>query len=429
MKYTDKNHGVIVKSILFIVAVSLLMVVFVWKFDGFLEYVEEITSVLSPVIWGCVIAFLLNPLMKTLEKLMTKYIFKKNPHKKLQRFISIFITCTFFVAVVTGLLYVVVPEIIDSIIAIFDNISVWVDQITKWVQHLFRNNQEIQDKIVSKIYTYSNDISTLIETFKPILNNIQSGAIGFISFVKNFLLGFIVSVYILASKENLLAQGKKTILAIFQKKTCEKIFSILSQINRVFSGFITGKIIDSAIIGVITFVSMTILDFPYIIMISVIVGVTNIIPFFGPFIGAIPSAMLILLSTSSFKEVLIFAIMILIIQQLDGNVIGPSILGNSTGLPAIWILISLLVGGGLFGFVGMVLAVPTFAVIYDLSRSAVANKLRTKMLPPETDAYLGDIQHFYKRNTKTERPLSAEELEQIEIPPSDQTNEANKKNF
>lgn len=423
-RFTEKSHGTIVKSVLFVVAVSLLMVVFIWKFDGFLDYVEEITDVLSPVIWGCVIAFLLNPMMKTLERFMTKRIFKKKERKKLKRFISIAITCTFFVAAVTGLLYVVVPEIIDSISAIFDNISVWVDQITKWVQHLFRNNKEIQDKLVAKIYTYSNDISTLIETFKPILNNIQSGAIGFISFVKNFLLGFIVSIYILASKETLLAQTKKIILAIFQKKTCEKIFSISSQVNRVFSGFIIGKIIDSAIIGVITFVSMTILDLPYIIMISVIVGVTNVIPFFGPFIGAIPSAMLILLSTSSFKEVIIFCIMILIIQQLDGNLIGPSILGNSTGLPAIWVLISLLVGGGLFGFVGMVLAVPTFAVIYDLTKDAVNAKLKSKMLPPETDAYRGNIEHFYKRNTITERPLSAEELEKIEILPSDQTNEA-----
>lgn len=423
-RFTEKSHGAIVKSVLFVVAVSLLMIVFIWKFDGFLYYAEEVLGVLSPVIWGCVIAFLLNPLMKLLERFMTKRIFKKKERKKLMRFISVFVTCTLFIAVVTGLLYVVVPEIIDSISAIFDNISLWIDQITKWVQHLFRNNQEIQDKIVSKIYTYSNDISTLIDTFKPILNNIQSGAIGFLSFVKNFLLGFIVSIYILASKETLLAQVKKIILATFQKKTCEKIFTISSQVNRVFSGFIIGKIIDSAIIGVITFISMTILDLPYIIMISVIVGVTNVIPFFGPFIGAIPSAMLILLSTSSFKDVVIFCIMILIIQQLDGNLIGPSILGNSTGLPAIWVLISLLVGGGLFGFVGMVLAVPTFAVIYDLSGTAVNDKLKSKNYPSETNAYMGNIEHFYKRNTKTERPLSADELEKITIPSADQSNEA-----
>lgn len=423
-KLTSKNHSTVIKSILFIVAVSLLMIVFIWKFDGFLVYVDEILSVLSPVIWGCVIAFLLNPLMKVFENIMTKYFFKKKERKKLKRFISLTITCAVFITVVTGLLYAVVPEILNSITSIIDNISLWIEQITDWIKHLFKNNEDIQQKLIAKLNNYSNDISMLIDTLKPILANIQSGAIGFISFVKNFLLGFIVSVYILASKETLLAQVKKTILALFQKKNCEKIFSITSQINRVFSGFITGKIIDSAIIGMITFIAMTFLDLPYVIMISVIIGITNIIPFFGPFIGAIPSAMLVLLSTSSFKEVLVFAIMILVIQQLDGNIIGPSILGTSTGLPAIWILVSLLIGGGLFGFMGMVLAVPTFAVIYDIARTTIEDKLSQKMLPHETTAYIGNIEHFYKRNRTTERPLTAEELENITISPSEEANEA-----
>lgn len=422
--YTNKKYNTIVKYALLVVGLSLLMIVTVLKMNSIMNAVDKILAVLSPVIWGCVIAFLLNPIMKQLERFFFRFIFKKQNHKKFVRFISLSLSCILFVAIISGLLYIVIPEIINSITTIFENIAVWVEQLTGWVTKLFKNNKDIQDKLISKINTYSNDFSALFDTVKPIIENIQSGAIGFLSFVKNFLLGFIVSIYILASKERHLGQIRKIILAYFKRKTCERIFTISSQANKVFTGFIIGKIIDSAIIGVITFICMTILDMPYIIMISVIVGVTNIIPFFGPFIGAIPSALLILLSSGSLKEVIIFCVMILAIQQFDGNILGPSILGNSTGLPAIWVLISLFVGGGLFGFAGMVLAVPTCAVIYDLSKTAVSQKLRIKKLPVETEEYSGDIKHFYKPKKSSKKPLTAEELAAIEIPSCEQTNEA-----
>ncbi|MBQ8884640.1 MAG: AI-2E family transporter, partial [Oscillospiraceae bacterium] len=167
-------------------------------------------------------------------------------------------------------------------------------------------------------------------------------------------------------------------------------------------------------------------DMPYIIMISVIIGITNIVPFFGPFFGAIPSALLILLSTSSLKDVVIFCIMIFAIQQFDGNILGPSILGNSTGIPAIGVVISILIGGGLFGFVGMVFAVPTCALFYSLTRVAVANRLIAKKLPPETKAYTGDIEHFYKQPKSDRKPLTLEELEALEITPSELANEIEK---
>lgn len=422
--YTNKKYNTLVKYILLIVAISLLMVVVVWKFSAIRNTANEIIDVLMPVIWGCVLAFLMNPLMKKIEKFLYRFVFKKKNPSKAVRGISLTVTCIFFIAIVAGLIYVVVPEILNSVSTIFDNIALWISQITDWVARLFKNNEEIQQKLISKINTYSNDINTLLDTFKPLIENIQSGAIGVLSLIKNILLGFIVSIYLLANKEIHLAQTRKLILAVFKKKKCDMIFSISSQANRVFTGFIVGKIIDSAIIGVITFVCMTILDLPYIIMISVIVGITNIVPFFGPFFGAIPSALLILLSTSSLKQVIIFCVMIFLIQQFDGNILGPSILGNSTGLPAIWVIISLFIGGGLFGFPGMVLAVPTCAVLYDLSRTAIENRLKAKKLPSETTEYIGDITHFYKHKPYSSKPLSAEELDRIEIIPSSQSNEA-----
>lgn len=421
--YTSKKYSTLVKYILLIIAISLLMIVFVWKFDRFMAMIGKLIDVLMPVIWGGVLAFLMNPVMKQIERFLYHFIFKKRNHQKTVRAISLSLTCIFTITIVGGLLYIIIPEILASITTIFDNISLWVDQLTKWVTELFKDNEDIQKKLINTINTYSSDISALLDTLKPILENISTSAFGIVNLIKNILLGFIVSIYLLASKEIHLGQTRKIILAIFKKRTCEKIFSIASQSNKIFSGFIIGKIIDSAIIGMITFIIMTILDLPYIIMISVIIGVTNIIPFFGPFFGAIPSALLILLSTSSLKDVVIFCIMILAIQQFDGNILGPSILGTSTGLPAIWVVISLFIGGGLFGFVGMVLAVPTCALVYSLTRTAISNKLIAKKLPPETKEYTGDIEHFYKSHRNDRKPLTLEELNALEITPSELTNE------
>lgn len=422
--YTNKRYNTIAKYVLLIIAITMLMILAIINIRGIKASVGELLRVLSPVIWGFVIAFLLNPIMKNLEKFLYRYIFKKKSRSKLVRTISITVTCIVFVTMIAGLLYVVIPELINSVTTIFDNITIWAEQISTWITKLFKNNAKIQDALLKKLNDYTKDLTSIFTTLKPVIENIQSGAIGFLSFVKNFLLGFIVSVYLLASKETLIAQAKKIIIACFKKPTCERIFSISSQTNKVFSGFLIGKIIDSIIIGLITFILMTILQMPYTIMISVIVGVTNIVPFFGPFIGAIPSAMLILLSSGSFKEVVIFSIMILCIQQFDGNILGPSILGSSTGLPAIWVLISLFVGGGLFGFAGMVLAVPTCAVIYDLTRTYVSNRLKAKKMPVATADYIGDVGHLYKKPTAPKKPLTPDELEKIEIPSADEVNEA-----
>ena len=224
--------------------------------------------------------------------------------------------------------------------------------------------------------------------------NFTLGIFGFVLALKNFLLGIIVSIYLLLSKETLLAQVKKTILALFNKKTCEKTFMIYHKSNGLFIGFITGKIIDSLIIGILCFIGMTIFKMPYSVLISVIIGVTNIIPFFGPFIGAIPSALLILLAKPSF--LLPFLIFVFVLQQFDGNILGPRILGDSTGLPAFWVLFSIFLGGGLFGFVGMLLGVPTFALVYALFRTFIEHRLESKNLPKETDAYNGNIENLYK---------------------------------
>ena len=231
----------------------------------------------------------------------------------------------------------------------------------------------------------------LLRQMNVLMTNITTGAINVLSEVFNFLVGCIVSVYMLFGKETFAAQIKKMLYAGMQVERANMVLHITRKSNEIFGGFIIGKIIDSAIIGVLCFIGITILDMPYILLVSVIVGVTNVIPFFGPYIGAIPSTILIALADPI--KGLYFLIFIIALQQLDGNVIGPKILGNSTGLSAFWVVFSILLGGGLFGFIGMIIGVPTFAVIYYIVKMVVEEKLKKKKLPPDTEHY-GDVEYL-----------------------------------
>ena len=207
-----------------------------------------------------------------------------------------------------------------------------------------------------------------------------------LSSIWNIVLGLIVSVYLLLDKEKFYAISKKIVCAMFSKKTADRIFELTYRSNNTFGRFLSGKIIDSAIIGVISFILFTIAKMPYVVLISVIVGITNIIPFFGPFIGAVPCFVLILFESP--MKALIFLALIFFIQQLDGNVIGPKILGDSIGISAFWILFSILVAGEIFGFMGMIIGVPLFAVIYSIIKENIEYRLKEKNLPTDTEDYM-----------------------------------------
>jgi predicted PurR-regulated permease PerM len=398
------------------------LVVAVFNIRSILNLLSQLLTVLSPIIWGIVIAFLMNPIMVRIEKFSTKRIFKSDKNKKSMRAISVTLSSIIFLGIVIGLISVVVPELINSIIEIFSNASTIAANVQGWINKIFRNYPEIESAATEMLSNFNTNLDTVIAKIQPMLENILSGAWGVVTVVKNFLLGFIVSVYMLCGKEHLLAVLKKMIIAVSKKSTCEKVMSVASQANEIFAGFLTGKLIDSVIIGMLCFIGMTIMNMPYNIMISVLIGVTNVIPFFGPFIGAIPSTILILLIEP--RKAIPFLIFILVLQQFDGNILGPKILGNTTGLPGFWVLISLLVFGGLFGFVGMVLAVPIFALFYSFTKEYVNGKLKKRSLPTDTDYYTRDIAHLYKKPDR-KRPLTAEELESMVIPSADEVNEVN----
>ncbi len=395
---TNKKNKVMIFNILLIVALSLLMIMLLFNLDRFLLLFRRIFKILSPIIWGFAIAYLLNPVMMLSERTYTKLFCRKKPHKKAARRISVCITMLFFLLIISLFFYAIVPEIARNISSIFKKSGDWINDIQKTFNSILEKNPKLNnfykkefDNIIDYLQNYINNKQPGIENF---ITNITKGALNFLIGIKDFILGLIVSVYLLLSKENLIAQIKKITLAIFPKRTCQRIFSVYHKSNKMFIGFISGKIIDSIIIGILCFIIMRIIGINYSVLISLIIGVTNIIPFFGPFIGAIPSAMLVFFDNP--RDVIPFLIFILILQQFDGNILGPRILGDSTGLPAFWVLFAIFLGGGLFGFTGMLLGVPTFALIYALFRDFVENKLKRKRLPTDTKAYYGNVEKYYE---------------------------------
>lgn len=285
---------------------------------------------------------------------------------------------------------IIIPQVTDSIMGIINNIGTYINNFEKWISEILVKYPEILSKVYSQIENFETTLMDAVNRIVPqisdIMKKITDSVLGFLLAIKDFLIGIIVAVYFLMDKEHFQAQMKKIVSALFPQRASSGILRVCTQVNDSIGGFISGKIVDSIIIGCLCFICMTVMKLDFAVLISVIVGITNIIPFFGPFIGAIPSALLLLVSTP--KQVIPFLILIFIIQQLDGNIIGPKILGQTTGISAFWVLFSILVGGGLFGFAGMILGVPIFAVIYSLINEYVTYMLEKRNLPTTTSDYI-----------------------------------------
>ena len=405
-----------------VIAVNVLLVIAFMKFNVLTSTVSAIVSALSSVLWGFIIAFLMNPIMVNFEKLVRKRIYKKEGGQTVLRALSVTVSAIVFLGIIALLIWIVVPEVLKSLKELFGSWGDLTEKLQRWTHKVFKGYPKAERFITEKVKDLTSDFSSLYDKLEPMIDDILSGAMGVVTFIKDFVIGFFVSIYLLFGKEKFLAQLKKLVISVTKKSTCERIMSFASKTNKVFSGFLVGKIIDSMIIGCICFVCLTLMNMPYNIMISVIIGVTNIIPFFGPIIGAVPSTLFMLLVSP--KRAVILLIFIIILQQFDGNILGPKILGDSTGLPGFWVLVSILFFGGLWGFPGMVIAVPTFALIYSFTRDFVETRLKNKKLPTATEYYMTDIEHLYKKPDKR-KPLTAEELEKIVIPSNDEVNEVN----
>lgn len=397
MKHNSDKKYIQIGIVAFGVLAALLILYYaIFHLDSIAGYIGVLYNVLTPIVYAAILSYILWPIIRFLEKRVIYHVCALknwNPNEKIRkiiRMICIVITLLLFFAVIYGLIAMLVPEIINSITNIINNSSRYINNIEKWMNNILKNYPELEENYTTIFNTVANKLETwlsneLLPKINSIVLNFTSGFLGALVFLKNFLLGALISIYLLYGKEKYIAHGKQLLYALFKMETANNIIRDLQFVDRTFGGFIGGKIIDSVIIGILCYIGTIILNLPYALLVSVVVGVTNVIPFFGPYIGAIPSVFLILLVNP--VQSLYFAIFILVLQQFDGNFLGPKILGGSTGLSSFMVIVAILVGGGMFGIVGMFIGVPLCAVICTVIRNALAKKLEKKNLPSAVENY------------------------------------------
>ena len=365
-----------------------------WR--GIVGAIGTFFSALTPFIIGLVLAFLLNPIMVYLRRGFAFFFSKKIKRMdydkafRVSKTPCLIGTILLFLLLLAGIIRLIIPNLVISLQDLYDNSDTYLSNAQSWVEKMFAKNDKLEGQLSNIIQFVSEHATTfladkILPNMDDILLTVSGGLVTGVTAVFNFLVGIIVAIYLLSSKDVFIAQGKKIVYCIFPKKTGNKILEGLNYANSVFGGFINGKIIDSIIIGILCYIFTAAVGMKYAVLISTIVGVTNVIPFFGPFIGGIPGALLALMDDPIMC--LIFVVFVIVLQQFDGNILGPLILGDSTGLSGMWVLVAILVGGDLFGVAGMILGVPVFACIYAFFAVQLRDKLREKGLSSRTEDY------------------------------------------
>ena len=389
---------------LFLTVCAILVFYDTFYMSGTLQrFVSKLMSILAPVVYGFVIAYLLTPIVNWLEALIVKAWRRIKPlqNKKpkhassVLRAASILLTEALAIFLIYLLMSVLIPQLVDSVTALINNAENYYNTIYGWANDLISRDSGI-GAWAAKFVTdnYDSAMVFLREKILPwaqqmltdLTGGIWNGIWSVVTFAKNLIIGIIISIYLLAMKEKSLARCCKLVYGIFNENQAKWIVRGTRRVNTIFSGFVRGKLLDSLIIGILCFIGCSILKIPYTPLVSVVVGVTNIIPFFGPFLGAIPSALLILLVSP--LKCLYFIIFVVLLQQLDGNVIGPKILSGSTGISSFWVVVAILIGGGFGGVPGMFLGVPIFACLQSLVKFLVDRRLTKRNMPLEAHEYV-----------------------------------------
>lgn len=378
-------------AFLVIVAAALFWIIFS-NLKGFFQVIQDFLDIISALLYGCLFAYLMNPVMKFIQRRMDKLLAKRDMSERTAKRISkvtgltgavlVFLFCFY------ALIALIVPNLIDSLEELLrpEKLEGYYTTVSRWLENIISDTdlEAWFDKNIGDFFQFIIDALKKID-LSAIISGLTSSVYSVIMVVFNILLGIIAAVYILIYKEQLTAQTKKIIVAVFRPSHAARLLEIARRGNRIFGGYVIGKIIDAILVGVITYFGVLIMGMPYAALIGTIVGITNIIPFFGPFLGAVPSILLLLIDKP--VNALYFAIFILILQQIDGNIIENRILGEKLGISDFWVLVAILVFGGIFGFAGMLLGVPVFAVLYTLISDAVNKRLRKKHYPVETALY------------------------------------------
>lgn len=363
-----------------ILASGILCAFVLFKMPVIISVLKGITEILKPFLYGVVFAYLLAPLCNKIEeKLFQIFPKAKTKARRFICFIAIVISLCVAIAVIWLIIMMIIPQVWDSVMKIIQMVPQKLIVVNNWIEHMLENQPELQAYFEEFSSQAESNIDSLlnvdtIQKVQSIINSLSVQLFGVLGVVKNIFLGLLISAYLLGSRKLFGAQAGLILHGVFSDKWAKIIEEEIRYTDKMFNGFLVGKIIDSAIIGLLCFAGTSIMGFEAPAFISVIIGITNIIPFFGPFIGAIPCGLLLLLENP--MHCLYFIIFIFVLQQLDGNVIGPKILGNTTGVSSFWVLFAVLLFGGMWGVVGMVIGVPLFAVIYDIIRKLVYRGLR-----------------------------------------------------
>ena len=395
MKRIRENKYFNLGMLLLVVAsISILLLAVVLNLDKVGKLLSTVWNAFSPIVIGGVLAYLLNPLMNFMDRRLYPFLckrkMKEEKARKLSRVASLLFALLVFAILVYEFFALLLPQLYESIIGIVNNFSNYYAVAEKWVMSFLEGDAVLQtwaNDMMDRLFVFLENWleSGLVPSLEKILSGLTSSVVSVVGGALDLIIGLCAAVYMLWSRDLFLAHSKKLVAALCKAPVADHILTLGRRIHKVFSGFIIGKLVDSLIIGVMCYIGMLILRLPYPALVATVVGVTNIIPFFGPFIGAIPSAFLILLVNP--LQALYFVIFVLVLQQVDGNIIGPRILGDTIGISGFWVLVSITVAGSLFGFAGMVLGVPVFAVLYMLISDFVKSRLEAKGMPADTKAY------------------------------------------
>ncbi len=383
-----------------VVAAVVALFFFFYKFNYIMAGLGKIVSILQPIIVGLVIAYLVNPMTnfftKHINRLCKKISKKDKDFPKLSLYLGIAVSLITFILIILILVYAIIPSFVTSITEFVSDFAVRWDELVVWFQNTFTDKDSLFNEFYNKLpadikltvdnYLNTSDWFAIFEaSVGELVSTIYTGIISIATFLADFVIGIIVAVYALANKRLFKAQSKKMLYAFFNKKSVNFIIDVTKKSNEIFLGFINGKLINALIIGVICFIGVSIMRLPYPMLITVIIAVTDLIPIFGPYIGTIPCAFLLLFYDP--LKCLYFVIFIIVLQMVEGNIISPKILGESTGISAFWVVFAIVLGGGLFGIAGMLLGVPTFAVIHYIFKRIFEHFLKKKNLPCDTQAY------------------------------------------
>lgn len=392
MKDKMQNKYIAWGVTLFCVCAALILLFFAfYRGEYIFSAIETVFNILMPFVYGFAIAYIMNPVVRFLDdkvyKVILRKLFKEKNTGKTSRVLSLFTSTILFIGLLVACFSFLIPEILKSLQMLATNINVYLSNSKELLIKLFGGSQETRSFINDNYGRFSAFLNEWLNSgsFNDFMTILGNSIFGTLKFLYNLVIGYIISIYVLFDKEKFKAQVKKLLYTFFDNERVNLIIENSRYTDRIFGDFFAGKLIDSAIIGVLCFIVMVIFKMPYALIISVIVGVTNIIPYFGPFIGAIPSAFLILLVDPG--KCVGFLIFIFILQQIDGNIIGPKILGGKTGLSSFWVLFSLLIFGGLFGMVGMIIGVPIFSILYSFVNGLIKKRLLSKNLPVDSKDY------------------------------------------